>query len=93
MVPDKMNAIARCRFKQQLLVIRESDPDMERRIDGFQPTYCQAFAWHVVRPISKLTAVRKTLTAGSTRPKFTTHASSRRVSATSFLFKAKEGRR
>lgn len=57
-------------FKQQLTVLKDSGPDMDRQIKEFQTMLgCHAFGRKGVRPVGMLNLFRKTLPVGATRLK------------------------
>ena len=68
--PEKISAIAGLEFKQNLPVIKDTDPDLEGHLREFQSIIdCHALGRQGVRPYDMLTVFRKTLAPGSTRLK------------------------
>ena len=69
-VTGKTNAIAGFEFKQNLPVIKDTGPDLDRHIREFQSILdCHTFGKRGVTPYDMLTVFRKTLAPGSTRLK------------------------
>lgn len=65
-----VHAIDGLELKQQLPVITDSNPDMDKHIMEFQSILdCQTFGRKRDRPIDVLHVFRKTLASGSTREK------------------------
>lgn len=67
---DHVNAITRLEFKQHLLVLKDSDPDIDRHIKHIQSILdCHAFGRKGVQPVGLLNLLRNTPAVGGARLK------------------------